>query len=71
MATLSRVCGICSGVHTLAYGVLAPTARASGLHIDVRRDIPYAAYEELGFQIVADMPLIQASVDPCCSCTDR
>jgi len=22
-------------------------------------------------QPLADMPLIQASVDPCCSCTDR
>ena len=52
MATLSRVCGICSGVHTLACGVLAPTARASGVQIDVRRDLPYAAYGELGFQIV-------------------
>ena len=52
MATLSRVCGICSGVHTLACGVLAPTARASGVQIDVRRDLPYAAYEELGFQIL-------------------
>ena len=44
--------GVLTREHALAYGVVGPTARASGLHIDVRRDLPYAAYEELGFQIV-------------------
>ncbi len=36
----------------LAYGVVGPTARASGLALDVRQDVPYAAYEDLGFRIV-------------------
>ena len=36
----------------IAYGVVGPIARASGLAMDVRKDFPYAAYEELGFQIV-------------------
>jgi len=34
----------------LSYGVVGPTARASGVNMDVRRDAPYAAYAELGFQ---------------------
>ncbi len=36
----------------VAYGVVGPAARASGLATDVRKDFPYAAYTELGFQIV-------------------
>jgi Ni,Fe-hydrogenase III large subunit len=44
--------GLLSREQALAYGVLGPTARASGVAIDVRRDLPYAAYGELGFQIV-------------------
>jgi len=34
------------------YGVVGPTARASGVEIDTRRDYPYAAYRELNFQPV-------------------
>ena len=36
----------------LAYGLLGPTARASGVETDVRRDEPYAAYPELEFDVV-------------------
>jgi Ni,Fe-hydrogenase III large subunit len=35
----------------IAYGVVGPTARASGVDIDVRRDQPYAAYAELGLRV--------------------
>jgi Ni,Fe-hydrogenase III large subunit len=34
------------------YGVVGPTARASGMEIDTRRDTPYAAYRDLDFQPV-------------------
>jgi len=44
--------GLLSRQEALAYGVVGPTARASGLPLDVRRDLPYAAYAELGFQTV-------------------
>ena len=36
------------------YCVVGPVARASGLDIDIRRDAPYAAYDELSF----DVPLM-------------
>ena len=44
--------GVLTKERALAYGVVGPTARASGIEIDVRRDLPYAAYEELSFRIV-------------------
>jgi len=44
--------GILSQEDALAYGVVGPTARASGLPMDVRQDFPYAAYQDLGFKIV-------------------
>ena len=36
----------------LAYGVVGPFARASGVETDVRLTMPNAAYQELGFKIV-------------------
>ena len=44
--------GILSREDALTYGVVGPTARASGLAIDIRQDFPYAAYQDLGFKIV-------------------
>jgi Ni,Fe-hydrogenase III large subunit len=44
--------GILSREDALAYGVVGPTARASGLAMDIRQDFPYAAYQDLGFKIV-------------------
>jgi ech hydrogenase subunit E len=44
--------GVLKREDALAYGVVGPVARASGLENDVRKDMPYAAYQELGFQIV-------------------
>lgn len=51
--TISRCRGI--GVLTLddarEYCVVGPTARGSGLNIDTRKDYPYAAYDEVGFEV--------------------
>jgi len=33
-------------------GAVGPTARASGLTLDVRRDHPYAAYDRIAFEVV-------------------
>jgi Ni,Fe-hydrogenase III large subunit len=34
------------------FGVVGPMARASGVKIDIRQDLPYAAYPDLDFKIV-------------------
>ncbi|MEI2387667.1 nickel-dependent hydrogenase large subunit [Breoghania sp. JC706] len=44
--------GILTKEDAIAWGTVGPVARASGLAIDVRSDLPYLAYEELGFRIV-------------------
>ena len=44
--------GVLGRRQAIAYGVVGPTARASGVNIDVRRDQPYAAYGELGVKVV-------------------
>ena len=44
--------GFLSREDALNYGVVGPTARASGLSMDIRQDFPYAAYQDLGFKIV-------------------
>lgn len=53
-ALLSRLQGV--GVLTpeeaRLSGAVGPTARASGLALDVRRDHPYAAYGRLAFEVV-------------------
>jgi membrane-bound hydrogenase subunit alpha len=49
-----------SGVGKLSYddavhlGAVGPTARASGVDRDIRRDDPYAAYGELSFKVITD-----------------
>lgn len=49
-----------SGVGKLSYddavrlGAVGPTARASGVDRDVRRDDPYAAYSEISFNVIID-----------------
>ena len=49
-----------SGVGVLSYddvirlGAVGPTARASGVKRDVRKDDPYAVYAELDFDIITD-----------------
>jgi len=44
--------GVLTREDALAYGVVGPMARSSGLSIDVRQDAPYAAYQELGFKVI-------------------
>ena len=36
------------------FGTVGPTGRASGLDYDVRRDDPYAAYNEISFKVITD-----------------
>jgi membrane-bound hydrogenase subunit alpha len=49
-----------SGVGILSHddaerlGAVGPTARASGIERDVRKDDPYAAYAELDFKVITD-----------------
>ena len=44
--------GILSREKAIAYGALGPTARASGVAIDVRRDHPHAAYAMVDWDVV-------------------
>lgn len=46
--------GVLSKEDTLRLGVVGPTARASGVARDVRKDDPYAAYAELDFKVITD-----------------
>lgn len=50
----SRLVGIgpLSRDKAIEWGVVGPVARASGLDIDVRKDHPYLAYQDLGFRSV-------------------
>ena len=44
--------GILTREQAIAYGALGPTARASGVAIDVRRDHPHAAYAMVDWDVV-------------------
>jgi len=46
--------GILSRDDAIKLGAVGPTARASGVDRDVRRDDPYAAYGELDFKVITD-----------------
>ena len=46
--------GIISTEVAKAYCVVGPTARGSGVDIDARRDHPYAAYDELDFEVCVE-----------------
>lgn len=43
--------GVLSRAEALAWGVVGPTARASGIRQDLRRDAPYAAYDRIEFDV--------------------
>ncbi|MCS7151108.1 MAG: nickel-dependent hydrogenase large subunit [Endomicrobia bacterium] len=43
--------GVLTKEDAIKYCVVGPTARASGVDIDVRRDDPYAAYSEVEFNV--------------------
>jgi membrane-bound hydrogenase subunit alpha len=44
--------GVLSRQDVIDYGAVGPTARASGLAIDVRRDDPYAAYPLVNWKVI-------------------
>ncbi|MDD5679725.1 MAG: nickel-dependent hydrogenase large subunit [Candidatus Omnitrophica bacterium] len=46
--------GIISYDNAVRLGTVGPTARASGINQDVRRDDPYIAYGELDFDVITD-----------------
>ena len=46
--------GMLSKEDALKLGAVGPTARASGIKRDVRKDDPYAAYAELDFEVIVD-----------------
>jgi len=50
---LSNV-GVLSKKNALSLGAVGPTARASGVDRDTRRDDPYAAYNEIDFKVITD-----------------
>ena len=45
--------GVLSKEDAINYAVTGPTARGSGIAIDVRRDDPYAAYADLDWNVIA------------------
>ncbi|MDD5135827.1 MAG: nickel-dependent hydrogenase large subunit [Candidatus Omnitrophica bacterium] len=46
--------GILTKSKAIEYAALGPTARASGVDIDVRRDHPYAAYDRVKWSVVTE-----------------
>lgn len=52
IAMRCRNCGVLSREDALKLGTVGPTARASGLAMDVRYDSPYAAYGDLDLEPV-------------------
>ncbi len=50
-ARLKKV-GVLTPEDVKAYGAVGPTARGSGVPIDVRRDDPYAAYDRVDWQVI-------------------
>jgi NADH-quinone oxidoreductase subunit D len=50
-ARLKKV-GVLSPADAKAYGATGPTARGSGVPIDVRRDDPYAAYDRVDWKVI-------------------
>lgn len=46
--------GVLKHEDAVRLGAVGPTARASGVNSDVRKDDPYAAYGELDFKVITD-----------------
>jgi NADH-quinone oxidoreductase subunit D len=44
--------GVLTKEMAISYGAVGPTARASGVNIDVRRDDPYGAYDRLDWKVI-------------------
>ncbi len=54
MLTRFRGVGCLSRDEALCFGAVGPTARASGVDYDVRRDDPYLVYAEIPWNVVTD-----------------
>ena len=50
-ASMFEGVGTITKEETLLWSLVGPVARARGVDIDVRRDHPYAAYDELSFEV--------------------
>jgi NADH-quinone oxidoreductase subunit D len=46
--------GVLSHDDAVKLGAVGPTGRASNVNVDVRRDDPYAAYDEIDFKVITD-----------------
>jgi NADH-quinone oxidoreductase subunit D len=46
--------GILTKQQAIDWAVVGPTARASGLNIDVRRDDPYSAYDRVSWNVIVE-----------------
>ncbi len=46
--------GVITNKEAIDYALLGPTARASGVAIDIRVDHPYAAYPETGCEVIVE-----------------
>jgi NADH-quinone oxidoreductase subunit D len=46
--------GILTKEKALKYGVVGPTARGSGVRVDVRKDLPHAVYGEVDFNVITE-----------------
>lgn len=44
--------GVITADEAIAFGLVGPNLRASGVDFDVRRDVPYSVYPELNFDVV-------------------
>lgn len=44
--------GVISAAEAVAYGLVGPNLRASGVNFDVRRDLPYSVYPRFSFDVV-------------------
>jgi membrane-bound hydrogenase subunit alpha len=52
LAARTKGVGILTKEEAIEWGVVGPTARASGVDIDVRRDDPYAAYDMVEWKVI-------------------
>lgn len=46
--------GVINAEQAAYYGLVGPVARGSGLKMDVRKDAPYAAYDEVNFDLITE-----------------
>ena len=46
--------GVLSPEDAVEYAVVGPVARGSGLAVDIRKDVPHAAYSRLAFDVITE-----------------